>query len=222
VALGSAIQPSDARESAGSRNRSRRKGAPRTPPTNVCGRRARRSGSRGLEVRRPRAGLELPVLLDAHAEFPRCPSNRPARLLAIMLEHAGERRHEGSLASFLVSLPYYPWRVFCRGGLPDSWRDIEARSSAIRKATFGASLDPERRMRQRLVCAHDRSRRKREIEDAMKTWFTGCAQCGALTTNAEGYCPDCEAARLARRREGRMSQTRILAANVRRSSSDRR
>jgi hypothetical protein len=155
-------------------------------------------------------------------KFPRCPSNRPARLLAIMLEHAGERRHEGSLASFLVSLPYYPWRVFCRGGLPDSWRDIEARSSAIRKATFGASLDPERRMRQRLVCAHDRSRRKREIEDAMKTWFTGCAQCGALTTNAEGYCPDCEAARLARRREGRMSQTRILAANVRRSSSDRR
>jgi hypothetical protein len=67
----------------------------------------------------------------------------------------------------------------------------------------------------------DRGANKR-FEDAMKTWFTGCVQCGALTTNVEGYCPDCEAARSARRRKGRTTQTRILAADVSRSSSDRR
>lgn len=90
------------------------------------------------------------------------------------------------------------------------------------EATFGVSLDPERRMRQRSVARMIDPWRRCEIEDAMKTWFTGCAQCGALTTNAEGYCPNCEAARLARRRKGRMSRTRITAPNVRRSSSDRR
>ena len=70
--------------------------------------------------------------------------------------------------------------------------------------------------------AHHRSQRKRQIEDAMKTLFTGCVQCGALTTNVEGYCPDCEAARSARRRERRMGQTRVLAPKVRRSSSAHR
>jgi hypothetical protein len=63
---------------------------------------------------------------------------------------------------------------------------------------------------------------KRKFEDAMKTLFTGCVQCGALTTNVEGYCTDCEAARSARRGERRMGNTRVLTPKVMRSSSAHR
>ena len=62
-------------------------------------------------------------------------------------------------------------------------------------------------MRQRFVCAHDRfavqTRKRGRDEDLVH----GVRAVWALTTNAEGYCPDCDAARLARRREGRMSPT---------------
>jgi hypothetical protein len=49
------------------------------------------------------AGLELPVLPDAHAESPPRLSHRPARPLAILLEHRGERRHAWRLASETMS-----------------------------------------------------------------------------------------------------------------------
>jgi hypothetical protein len=48
-----------------------------------------------LEGRRSSAGLELPVLLDAHAEAPRGLPDPPTGLLPIMLEHRGQHRHPG-------------------------------------------------------------------------------------------------------------------------------
>jgi hypothetical protein len=55
----------------------------------------------------------------------------------------------------------------------------------------------------------------------MRTLFTGCMQCGILTTNIDGYCRDCEDARSARRREGAKSQRRVLAPKVTRSAPRR-
>jgi hypothetical protein len=56
----------------------------------------------------------------------------------------------------------------------------------------------------------------------MRTLFTGCVQCGILTTNVEGYCRDCADARAARRREAANSQHRILAPRVSRATAPRR
>jgi hypothetical protein len=121
-----------------------------------------------------------------------------------------------------VSCPWHyvasPWSWGGTRSMARRWGSVVRYAKSDVRYVAG----PERRMRQRSVARMIDSRRKREIEDAMKTLFTGCAQCGALTTDAEGYCPDCEAARLARRGKGRMGQTRILAPNVRNSSNDRR
>jgi hypothetical protein len=56
----------------------------------------------------------------------------------------------------------------------------------------------------------------------MRTLFTGCMQCGILTTNIDGYCRDCADAREARRRDGATGRQRVLAPKVSRSTATRR
>jgi hypothetical protein len=118
-----------------------------------------------------------------------------------------------SLRDYVASLPHGP--------VPDSWCDVEPRPSAIRRrrSVRGSTRKTDEVALRR---EHHRSQDNDRSKDAMKTLFTGCVLCGALTTNVEGYCPDCEAARSARRRERRTGQTRVLAAKVRRSSSAHR
>ncbi len=53
----------------------------------------------------------------------------------------------------------------------------------------------------------------------MRTLFTGCVQCGILTTNVEGYCRDCEAARAARRRDAATAQRRVHVPKTTRSAT---
>jgi hypothetical protein len=54
----------------------------------------RRATIKRLEARPSRAGLDLSVLLRAHPEAPRSLTDRPARLLPIVLEHRRKRCHE--------------------------------------------------------------------------------------------------------------------------------
>jgi hypothetical protein len=56
----------------------------------------------------------------------------------------------------------------------------------------------------------------------MRTLFTGCVQCGILTTNIDGYCRDCADARAAKRRDATKSQQRVHAPKSGRSTAPRR
>jgi hypothetical protein len=56
----------------------------------------------------------------------------------------------------------------------------------------------------------------------MRTLFTGCMQCGILTTNIDGYCRDCADVRETRRRDGAKAKQRVLATKVARSTATRR
>jgi hypothetical protein len=56
----------------------------------------------------------------------------------------------------------------------------------------------------------------------MRTLFTGCVQCGILTTNVEGYCRDCADARAVRRRQTATGQKRVHAPKDARSTSTHR
>jgi hypothetical protein len=56
----------------------------------------------------------------------------------------------------------------------------------------------------------------------MRTLFTGCVQCGILTTNIEGYCRDCADARATRRRKAATGQQRVHASKDARSTTTRR
>jgi hypothetical protein len=56
----------------------------------------------------------------------------------------------------------------------------------------------------------------------MRTLFTGCVQCGILTTNVEGYCRDCADARAARKRQAGTRQQRVHAPKDARSTTTRR
>jgi hypothetical protein len=56
----------------------------------------------------------------------------------------------------------------------------------------------------------------------MRTLFTGCMQCGILTTNIDGYCRDCADVREARRRDGAKAQQRVHTTKGAPSTATRR